>query len=112
MPFGLPDRSIALLHDILRQYPGIEKAIVYGSRAKGTYKAGSDIDLTLVGDSLTTRDQWRIASALDDSPLPYMVDISLLHQITNPQLRAHIERVGVAFYERDEPKPEINHLEN
>jgi uncharacterized protein len=105
MKFGLSDTSIAQIHTVFGQYPKIEKALLYGSRVKGNYKKGSDIDLTLVGDSLTADDLMRIASDLDDSALPYMVDVSLLHQLDNVQLREHIQRVGVVFYERFSKQP-------
>ena len=52
MEFGLPEKTLATLRGILYQYPSVEKAVIYGSRAKGNYRRGSDIDLTLLGDGL------------------------------------------------------------
>ena len=100
MEFGLSDQTCAIVRQILGGYPQIEKAVIYGSRAKGNYKNGSDIDLTLMGAALDHRLLMSIGSALDDSDIPYTVDLSLFEHIENPALREHIERVGRVFYER------------
>jgi predicted nucleotidyltransferase len=100
MEFGLSDQTCATIRQILAAYPQIEKAVLFGSRAKGNYKNGSDIDLTLYGPSLDHRLLMSVGSALYDLDIPYTVDLSLFEQIENPALREHIERVGVAFYER------------
>jgi len=51
--FGLSDKTITKIHQVFNQYPEIDKAILYGSRAKGAHRTGSDIDLTLAGKELT-----------------------------------------------------------
>ena len=84
---------------VFARYPQVEQAILYGSRAKGTFRNGSDIDLTLKGDALTHRELGKIDMELDDLLLPYKIDLSLFRQIDNPNLIEHIERVGVVFYE-------------
>ncbi|MBK8537123.1 MAG: nucleotidyltransferase domain-containing protein [Candidatus Competibacteraceae bacterium] len=98
--FGLSDKTLAAIRQILADYPAVKKAILYGSRAKGNYKKGSDIDLTLIGDALDHRILGKIAGRLEESPIPYQVDLSLWKQIDNQNLLEHIERVGVVFYER------------
>jgi uncharacterized protein len=98
--FGLSETAIETIHAIFKKYDAIEKAVIYGSRAKGNYKQGSDIDLTLFGETLTTDHLMRIAQDFDNSMLPYMVDISVFDQLDNPSLRDHIHRVGIVFYER------------
>ena len=100
MEFGLSDPTCATIRQILGQYPQIEKAVLYGSRAKGNYKTGSDIDLTLLGAALDLPLLLSVAGALDDSDIPYTVDISLFEQIENPALREHIQRLGQVFYVR------------
>lgn len=100
MPFGLPENTLRTVLEILSHYPAVEKAVIYGSRAKGTHKRGSDIDLTLIGDCLDYRTLSDIAEALDESSIPYTVDLSLFDRIDNQRLREHIERVGVVFYGR------------
>ena len=98
--FGLSDKTLATVRSILADHAAVEKAILYGSRAKGNYRKGSDIDLTLVGSGLNLHLLAEIAGRLDDSAIPYQVDLSLKDQIDNPNLLEHIERVGVVFYQR------------
>ncbi len=98
--FGLPDKTVATIRQILADFPAVEKAILYGSRAKGNYRPGSDIDLTLTGDNLDLRILGEIAARLEESPIPYQVDLSLWNKLDHAGLREHIERVGVVFYQR------------
>jgi predicted nucleotidyltransferase len=101
MRFGLKERAITRINEVFAASPEIERVILYGSRAKGNSRNGSDIDLTIVGDGVTSSHLSRVELALDDLLLPYTIDLSLLRQIDNPDLLAHIERVGVVFYEQD-----------
>jgi len=100
LEFGLPQTTISTIRRILTEMPAVEKAVIYGSRAKGNYRPGSDIDLTLFGSDLNLAVLGQIAARLDESPIPYQVDLSLSDQIENVGLREHIERVGKVFYER------------
>lgn len=68
---GLRGLDIQLIHNVLRQYPKVTEAILYGSRANGNYRPGSDIDLTLRGDQLSHSDLLDIEQSLDDLLLPY-----------------------------------------
>ncbi len=97
---GLTDGTVAQIRDALARFPEVEKAILYGSRAKGNYKPGSDIDLTLLGADVTQKILGQIQGDLDDGQLPYRFDASIFSQITNADLLDHIRRVGVVFYER------------
>ncbi|BBP45132.1 hypothetical protein THMIRHAS_05050 [Thiosulfatimonas sediminis] len=97
--FGLSVEDLAQYQAVFANYPQIEKVILYGSRAKGTYRASSDIDLTIVGD-LDWSTFTRLESELDDLLLPYQVDLSLYSQIDNPDLIEHIQRVGKPFFKR------------
>ncbi len=108
MRFGLDERVIARIHEVLARHPQVEQAILYGSRAKGTYRPGSDIDLTLMGANLTWQDVSRIIHELDDLLLPYAFDISLYKDITDPDVLDHIRRVGVLFYQRIPSRSEIS----
>lgn len=100
MKYGLPDTTIEKIHGVLARFPAVEKALLYGSRAKGNYRNGSDIDLTLYGDGLTYNTLLAILGDLDDLLLPYMIDLSIFAMLDHADLREHIERVGVVFYER------------
>lgn len=99
--FGLKESAISELHGVLARHPEVQRAILYGSRAKGTHSTGSDIDLTLAGDERLDLDVLlRIMGEMDDLLLPYTLDLSLLSSITDPDLLDHIHRVGVVFYDK------------
>jgi restriction endonuclease S subunit len=104
LKFGLSDQTIQLMHGVFAQYPQVDKVVIYGSRAKGNYKNGSDIDLTLFGSDLSYRVQMDVFDALDELLLPYMIDLSIFDQLDNAKLKEHIERVGVVFYQRETMK--------
>ncbi len=107
MKYGLPQSAIQDIGVVLSHYPQVEKAILYGSRAKGNYKNGSDIDLTLHGSKdLTLSVLFKIMDELDDLLLPYTIDLSIFDQISDPDVVEHIQRVGVTFYEKSAFVPE------
>jgi predicted nucleotidyltransferase len=99
--FGLKQDTINQINQIFSTYPEISKAIIYGSRAKGNYKTGSDIDLTLVGDNINHHQLLEILNKIDDLLLPYFFDLSIFNSLNNPNLIEHIERVGITFYKRE-----------
>jgi len=97
--FGLKPEVTAAIRSVLAKFPCISEAILYGSRAKGNYQPGSDIDLTLTTSSEPPSSLLlELEVALDNLDLPYSFDLSLLGRIDNDNLREHIERVGVLFY--------------
>lgn len=95
--FGLSQEVIDKIKSVINKYPQVQRCIVYGSRAKGNFKPGSDIDLTLEAPSMTLSELLKLESEIDDLLLPYKVDLSLKHQIDNQELLEHIERVGQEF---------------
>ncbi|VEI74034.1 Predicted nucleotidyltransferases [Mannheimia haemolytica] len=97
--FGLSERATKTITDILAKYPEVEQAIIYGSRAKGNYREGSDVDLTFKGKDLTYDIVKRIWGDLDDSSSPYLFDLSIYDKLTNPNFIEHIDRVGKVFYQ-------------
>jgi len=99
--YGLPHSTIQQIVTIFGKYSQLEKAILYGSRAKGNYRNGSDIDLTLIGKDLTYEDIGKIENDLDELLLPYTFDLSLFSHLANSDLLDHIERVGITFYEKE-----------
>ncbi len=99
MKFGLPLSVIEKICAVFVNFPEIEKAILYGSRAKGNFKTGSDIDLTLFGEKLNSSWSGKIAEALDDLLLPYTIDLSIYTELNHAKLQEHIDRVGVVFYQ-------------
>lgn len=101
MSHGLTTTTVERLQSVLSHYPEVEKAVLYGSRAKGTYRRGSDIDLTLGGAELNHTLLTRIDNDLDDLLLPYQIDLSLMSDLSHPALLDHIRRVGVVLYEKN-----------
>jgi predicted nucleotidyltransferase len=99
--FGLPRPAVEKLRRVFADWPQIRQATLYGSRAKGTQRPGSDIDLTLESEDLTLTQLLAIENQIDDLLLPWMVDLSLKQDIDNPALLEHIGRVGRVFYVRD-----------
>jgi len=99
MPYGLKADTIARINGVLAAHPEIEQAILYGSRATGNFREGSDIDLCLIGETLTLMQLLKIENELDDLLLPYKIDLSLFHALDNAELIDHIRRVGIVFYE-------------
>jgi predicted nucleotidyltransferase len=107
--YGLPDAALKKIRAVLGRHPQVKQAILYGSRAKGTHKRGSDIDLTLRGGAdMTLPVLYRIMDELDDLLLPYTIDLSIYANIDDPDVIAHIRRVGLVFYEQSEGMLEPN----
>ena len=98
---GLSERTVAQIQEVLARFPRVEKAVLFGSRAKGVQKPGSDIDLALSGDGLDWRVLGRIEDALDDLLLPNGFSLLHHHERTDSEVAAHIARVGLPFYRRE-----------
>jgi predicted nucleotidyltransferase len=94
---GLTPKTLALIRAVFQRYPAVTRVVLFGSRAKGTARPESDIDLALDGD-ISPDTVSRIASDLDDLPLPYRFDIKALGSIQHSELRRHIHRLGIECY--------------
>jgi len=97
-PYGLTDQQLTLIVSTLAQFTGVERAILFGSRAKGTMHERSNIDIAIVGSHLDRHQLAAIAMAFDDTDLPYQVDIKSIDDIQNPALKEHIARIGQCIY--------------
>jgi len=100
---GLSAETVRRIHSVFVAFPQVESAIFYGSRAKGNYKRGSDIDLALTGAGLNWKLLGDIAEAIDDLLLPYETDLLIYEQLSDDSVREHIDRVGKVFYRRERP---------
>ncbi|MEA1883775.1 MAG: nucleotidyltransferase domain-containing protein [Thermotogota bacterium] len=98
--YGLDEKLIKDLKRIFSEFPAVEKVILYGSRAMGTYRNGSDIDITLLGKKLSNQTIFGIQDEIENLYLPYSFDISIFDRIDNEDLIDHIKRVGKVFYEK------------
>lgn len=96
----MTDLEIRLLNTLFARQKEIEQVILYGSRAKGTHKPFSDVDITLLGYSLNRSHLNRLSAEIDESTLPYRFDISIFSKLTNPALIEQIEQTGVVLYRR------------
>lgn len=106
MRFRLSDEGIRKINRVFRNYPLVEQAILYGSRAVGRHRYNSDIDLTLLGPALNLKTPFKIEAELDDLLLPYKIDLSIFDHIDNPDLIRHIRRAGQVFYLQEEAEVE------
>ncbi|MCD6475063.1 MAG: nucleotidyltransferase domain-containing protein [Anaerolineaceae bacterium] len=97
--FGLAQADVKKILSVFEQCEAIEEVVLYGSRAKGNYHPGSDVDLTLKGVELNLKSLNKISNELDDLLLPYYFDLSIFTQIENEELIDHIQRVGVTIYQ-------------
>ena len=98
--FGLTNRDMKTLLDTFAKYPEIKEVHLFGSRAKGNYKTGSDIDLAAMNEGVNTKIISVINSLLSESSLPYKVYFVNFFELTNQDFIDHIKRVGVPFYKR------------
>jgi len=98
--FGLDQSDIKDIVAILKENRKVQKIIIYGSRAKGNYSKGSDIDIALKGQNLHTNDILNLSVELDDLDLPYKIDLVIYDRIEEKSLKEHIDRVGVGLFER------------
>ncbi len=98
--YGLSSKTIQKINEAFELYRDIEQVLLYGSRAKGNYQHGSDIDFVILGEKIDYSQLLKIENHLDDLLLPYKIDISLFCQIKNQNLIDHIKRVGIVFYKK------------
>ena len=100
MKFGLSKLTIEKLNSVFAKFPEIEEVIIYGSRAKGNFREGSDIDLTIKGENVTEAICTNVWLEIDDSDTPYLVDLSIFHHLDSASLIDHIKKVGKVFYRK------------
>lgn len=96
---GLKNETLETINKILGKYSNIDKAVMFGSRAKGNFQPYSDIDIALVGDVDTSTAEY-ISCELDELPTAYTFDVTVYNAIKNDDFREHIDRVGVPIYEK------------
>lgn len=96
--FGLSQSVMTALENVLRSYSvEIKQVIIYGSRARGDYKPGSDIDLAIDAPKMSAKTFVKLWNELDDLPIIYSLDVIHLQEIANPNLKAEIAHQGKVF---------------
>ena len=100
MNIGLNQTEIKEIIKAVIQFPEIEKTVVFGSRAKGNFKKGSDVDLSVQGKNITYKTIVKLSEKLNsETTLPYFFDIVHYKNINNKELKNHIDRVGKIIFE-------------
>ncbi len=94
---GLTHDEIAAIRTVIARHPEIHRAVIFGSRAKGTHKNNSDVDICVEGhvDALMAA---ALAAELEEIPSPYRFDVVAYSTISSDALREHIDRVGVEVF--------------
>ncbi len=95
---AVPEKALPLLRKVFAAHAGIREVRLFGSRAKGTHRPGSDIDLCVFADAWKSRNLMRLEEEIDALNLPEKTDLLLWHEIDHEALREHIERVGWRLY--------------
>lgn len=98
--YGIEEEEWEKVFSVFSHFPHITKAILFGSRAKGTNKPFSDVDIALVGDALSLNDLLLLKNEIDDLLLPYEFDFCIYKDLKNAELKSHITRRGVDVYDR------------
>jgi predicted nucleotidyltransferase len=99
---GLPEYYRNEIKAIFTDVPNVQRVVLFGSRAIGTYHHASDIDFALEGEHLNASDLEILTEKFDESRLPVEVDLLIRKNITNPELETQIEKFGIEFYRKEE----------
>lgn len=101
MKFGLKTQDIEFIMKTISEFPEIEKAVIFGSRAKGNYKPGSDIDIAVYGENVSFSTISKLHAILEEeSPMPYFIDIFDYTHSDSSDLKGHVDRVGITIYQK------------
>lgn len=101
MNFGLRDKDLDYIMQSILQFPEIEKAAIFGSRAKGNNKPGSDVDIAIWGNDVSFSTVAKLHAILEEeSPMPYFFDIVDYTHLNHLELKRHIDRAGSVFFTR------------
>ncbi|MDE0048148.1 MAG: nucleotidyltransferase domain-containing protein [Rhodospirillales bacterium] len=100
MTDGLKERHRTAVIDIIAANARVERAVLFGSRATGSFRPASDVDVALFGDRLSTSDQFDLAAAIEELTIPQRVNLLLYGTVDSIALREHIETEGIEWYRR------------
>lgn len=102
MKYGLRDSDIDYIIKTIKSVPSIKKAVIFGSRANGTHKNGSDVDLAIFGDEVSFDVVAKLHNLLEEeSPMPYMFDVVDYTHLVSNLLKEQIDSVGKTIYESE-----------
>ncbi|HOH47415.1 MAG TPA: nucleotidyltransferase domain-containing protein [Candidatus Cloacimonadota bacterium] len=98
LKYGIPQESWDSIISTIRSCGKVTGITLFGSRAKGNFRNGSDIDLALAGNEISTKDIITISTCLDALDLPWQIDLLILDRITEESLTEHIKRCGIQLF--------------
>ena len=90
------------IQSIFQSFPEVKTVHLFGSRAKGNYRLGSDVDLAIMNRGLGSRTLARLKSRFEESTLPYKIDLVDFNNLTKHEFIEHIQRVGIPFFRQGE----------
>ena len=94
--FGLSDKQLALIKNAVSQFADIESALIFGSRAMGNHKPGSDVDIAIRGTNITPKTVAALSALLNEElPLPHFFDVVHYESLDNQSLTGHIDVHGI-----------------
>ncbi len=106
---GLQPKDLDIILSVIHEYNEIEQVLIFGSRAKGNFRNGSDVDIALKGNALNLNIISQVSYQLNEETiLPYLFDVLNYHTISNKELKEHIDRVGVTIFIKSESTTRIN----
>lgn len=107
---GLTGKDRNDMLNAIKRFTEVDRAVLFGSRAKGNYKHGSDVDISIDGRKVTHKTVIALSSFLnEETRMPYHFDIIHFDSIKNQELKDHIRRVGIILYEKIDQKETTEH---
>lgn len=97
--FGLKPEYLKIIVDVLGKNDDVEKAMIYGSRAKGNFADGSDIDIVIIAPKLTFSGYLKIVDELEQLDIPYKIDLAK-YELLDESIKEHIDRVGKEIFKK------------
>jgi predicted nucleotidyltransferase len=96
---GISESVLSEIKLVFSNFQEVEKAVIFGSRAKGNFFEGSDIDIAVFGEKLNFELMLDISIEMDKIDLLQPIDLVHFEKIKEPDLKKHIERVGIEIYD-------------
>lgn len=95
--WGIPEEQLTTIIEIIKKRIRFNQLLLFGSRAKGNFRVGSDIDIAILGDNLSLEELTKVRVDFSELSLPYNIDLVDYNSITNKELIEHINRIGVVL---------------
>jgi len=99
LTFGLSAAILDELRLVFSRFSAVDRVLIYGSRARGDFRPGSDIDLLVLAPTMAAPELARLWMALDDLPIIFRLDVSLCQEVDNPKLMRNMLADGVTLYQ-------------